>query len=158
MPDMAAVLRLNGRLDRIGNITSDGRPILGFDSRDLLEITLEASEKAFFIPAHVWTPWFSVFGSKSGFDHIEECFEDLSVHIYALETGLSSDPPMNRRLSALDNYLLVSNSDAHSPGNQYCPLETAVHRKASSQRPHNIQCVTDALFSQQTCSLTHNLE
>ena len=116
MPDMASVLRLNERLDQIGNISSDGRPILGFDSRDLLEITLEASEKAFFIPAHVWTPWFSVFGSKSGFDRIEECFEDLSGHIYALETGLSSDPPMNRRLSALDNYLLVSNSDAHSPG------------------------------------------
>ncbi|MBW1901905.1 MAG: hypothetical protein JRJ20_09740, partial [Deltaproteobacteria bacterium] len=115
MPDMESVLRLNDRLDRIGNIHSDGRPILGLDSRDLLEITLEASEKAFFIPAHVWTPWFSVFGSKSGFDTLEECFEDLTVHIHALETGLSSDPPMNRCLSSLDDYLLVSNSDAHSP-------------------------------------------
>ena len=116
MPDMASVLKLNEQLDRIGNITSDGRPILGLDSRDLLEITLEASDRAFFIPAHVWTPWFSVFGSKSGFDSLEECFEDLTSHIYALETGLSSDPPMNRLLSALDDYLLVSNSDAHSPG------------------------------------------
>ena len=115
MPDMEAVLRLNRQLDRIGNIHSDGRPILGLDSRDLLEITLEASDKAFFIPAHIWTPWFSVFGSKSGFDTLEECFEDLTPYIHALETGLSSDPPMNRRLSALDNYLLVSNSDAHSP-------------------------------------------
>ncbi len=115
MPDMEAVLRLNKRLDRIGNIHSDGRPILGLDSRDLLEITLEASDQAFFIPAHVWTPWFSVFGSKSGFDTLEECFEDLTPHIHALETGLSSDPPMNRCLSALDDYLLVSNSDAHSP-------------------------------------------
>ncbi len=115
MPDMDSVLRLNDRLDRIGNIHSDGRPILGLDSRDLLEITLEASEQVFFIPAHVWTPWFSVFGSKSGFDTLEECFEDLTSHIHALETGLSSDPPMNRCLSALDNYLLVSNSDAHSP-------------------------------------------
>jgi DNA helicase-2/ATP-dependent DNA helicase PcrA len=115
MPDMGSVLKLNKRLGQIGNISSDGRPILGFDSRDLLEITLEASERAFFIPAHVWTPWFSVFGSKSGFDCLEECFEDLTGHIHALETGLSSDPPMNRRLSALDNYLLVSNSDAHSP-------------------------------------------
>ena len=115
MPDMASVLKLNERLDRIGNISSDGRPILGLDSRDLLEITLEASEKAFFIPAHIWTPWFSLFGSKSGFDSLEECFEDLTGHIHALETGLSSDPPMNRRLSALDSYLLVSNSDAHSP-------------------------------------------
>lgn len=114
MPDMASVLRLNRRLDRIGNITSDGRPILGLDSRDLLEMTLEASEDAFFIPAHIWTPWFSLFGSKSGFDTIEACFEDLTHHIYALETGLSSDPPMNRLLSALDRYILVSNSDAHS--------------------------------------------
>jgi len=115
MPDMDAVARFNRRLDRIGNIASDGRPIVGLDSKDLLEITLEASEKAFFIPAHIWTPWFSLFGSKSGFETIEECFEELTGHIYAFETGLSSDPPMNRRLSALDPYLLVSNSDAHSP-------------------------------------------
>ena len=83
MPHMASVLKLNKRLDRIGNITSDGRPILGLDSRDLLEIVLEASERSFFIPAHVWTPWFSLFGSKSGFDALEECFEDLSLHIHA---------------------------------------------------------------------------
>jgi uncharacterized protein (TIGR00375 family) len=114
MPDMPAVERFQKRLDRIGNITSDGRPILGLDSHDLLEITLEASERAFFIPAHVWTPWFSLFGSKSGFDTIEECFEDLTPHIHCLETGLSSDPAMNRLVSALDRYLLVSNSDAHS--------------------------------------------
>jgi len=116
MPDMDAVYRFNRRLDRIGNIASDGRPILGLDSKELLEITLETGDNAFFIPAHIWTPWFSLFGSKSGFDAIEECFEELTVHIHALETGLSSDPPMNRRLSALDPYLLVSNSDAHSPG------------------------------------------
>ncbi len=115
MPDMDAALRLNKKLDRIGNLSSDGRPILGLDSRDLLEIVLEVSERTFFIPAHIWTPWFSLFGSKSGFDAMEECFGDLSYHIYALETGLSSDPPMNRRLSAIDNYILVSNSDAHSP-------------------------------------------
>jgi len=115
LPDFQCVERLNQRLDRIGNIKSDGRPILGLDSRDLLEIVLETSERALFIPAHVWTPWFSLFGSKSGFDAIEECFEDLTSHIHALETGLSSDPPMNRLLSALDRFLLVSNSDAHSP-------------------------------------------
>jgi len=114
LPGFEAAKRLNERLDRIGNITSDGRPILGLDSRDLLEIVLEADDRAFFIPAHVWTPWFSLFGSKSGFDSLEECFEDLSPHIHALETGLSSDPPMNRLLSALDAYILVSNSDAHS--------------------------------------------
>ncbi|HIC85972.1 MAG TPA: DNA helicase UvrD, partial [Desulfobacterales bacterium] len=101
MPDFEAVERLNRRLERIGNIVSDGRPILGLDSRDLLEMVLDCDERAFFIPAHIWTPWFSLFGSKSGFDSIEECFEDLTRYIYALETGLSSDPPMNRRLSHL---------------------------------------------------------
>ncbi|MCF8062303.1 MAG: endonuclease Q family protein, partial [Deltaproteobacteria bacterium] len=114
LPGFEAATALNKRLDRIGNITSDGRPILGLDSRDLLEIVLETDDRAFFIPAHIWTPWFSLFGSKSGFDDLEECFEDLSPHIHALETGLSSDPPMNRRLSALDGRILVSNSDAHS--------------------------------------------
>lgn len=116
LPDFPSVVLLQERLDRIGNITSDGRPILGLDSRDLLETVLEVSDRAFFIPAHIWTPWFSLFGSKSGFDAIEECFDDLTPHIHALETGLSSDPPMNRLLSGLDQYLLVSNSDAHSPG------------------------------------------
>jgi DNA helicase-2/ATP-dependent DNA helicase PcrA len=115
MPDFESVRDLNERLSRIGNLKSDGRPILGLDSRDLLEIVLETTDRSFFIPAHIWTPWFSLFGSSSGFDAIEECFGDLTGHIHALETGLSSDPPMNRRLSTLDDYLLVSNSDAHSP-------------------------------------------
>ena len=115
MPDFESVRELNDRLSRIGNLKSDGRPILGLDSRDLLETVLESGDRSFFIPAHIWTPWFSLFGSNSGFDAIEECFGDLTGHIHALETGLSSDPHMNRRLSALDNYLLVSNSDAHSP-------------------------------------------
>ncbi len=116
MPDLAAVERLNRRLAAIGNLTSDGRPILGLAAKDLLSLTLEADPRAVFIPAHAWTPWFSVLGSKSGFDSIEECFEDLSGEIHALETGLSSDPAMNWRLSALDRFTLVSNSDAHSPG------------------------------------------
>jgi DNA helicase-2/ATP-dependent DNA helicase PcrA len=115
LPDFETAKKFNARLDQIGNITSDGRPILGLDSKHLLEITLEISDRAFFIPAHIWTPWFSLFGSKSGFDSLEECFEDLSTHIHALETGLSSDPHMNRMISALDRYVLVSNSDAHSP-------------------------------------------
>ncbi len=115
MPNLEAARRLNARLDQLGNIVSDGRPILGLDTRDLLELCLEVEPSAVFIPAHVWTPWFSLFGSKSGFDSLEECFGDLSGHIHALETGLSSDPAMNWRLSALDNCLLVSNSDAHSP-------------------------------------------
>lgn len=114
-PDFAAARRINARLDRLGNITSDGRPILGLDTRDLLELCLDEAPEVIFIPAHIWTPWFSLFGSKSGFDALEECFDDLSGHIHALETGLSSDPAMNWRLSALDRYKLVSNSDAHSP-------------------------------------------
>ena len=114
-PDLAAAGRINSRLDKIGNIVSDGRPILGLDAHDLLELCLEECPEVVFIPAHIWTPWFSLFGSKSGFDSIEECFDDLTPHIHALETGLSSDPPMNWRLSALDRFNLVSNSDAHSP-------------------------------------------
>ncbi|MCH8953920.1 UvrD-helicase domain-containing protein [candidate division KSB1 bacterium] len=115
MPSFDAVEKFQARLEKIGNIRADGRPILGLDSRDLLEIVLETDPQGHFIPAHIWTPWFALFGSMSGFDSIEECFEDLTGHIFALETGLSSDPPMNWRLSALDNYTLVSNSDAHSP-------------------------------------------
>jgi uncharacterized protein (TIGR00375 family) len=117
MPDLAAVEKFNSRLDHIGNIKSDGRPILGLDARNLLEIILETSDQGFLIPAHIWTPWFSMLGSKSGFDSVEECFEDLTSQIFAVETGLSSDPPMNWRISGLDGLTLVSNSDAHSPMN-----------------------------------------
>lgn len=115
LPGLEAAERLSLRLETIGNLHSDGRPILGLDSRDLLEITLEMVPDAIFIPAHIWTPHFSLFGAYSGFDDIRECYEDLTDHIHALETGLSSDPPMNWRISALDGYTLVSNSDAHSP-------------------------------------------
>ena len=116
VPDFAAAERINTRLAAIGNIESDGRPILGLDSRNLLEIVLEAAPEGFLVPAHIWTPWFSLFGSRSGFDSVEECFDDLSDHIFALETGLSSDPAMNRLVSALDRFALISNSDCHSPG------------------------------------------
>jgi len=116
-PNIEVARQFGNRLDKIGNIKSDGRPILGLDARDLLEILLETSSDAFLIPAHIWTPWFSVLGSKSGFDSIEECFEDLTPYIFALETGLSSDPAMNWRVSSLDGFTLVSNSDAHSPLN-----------------------------------------
>jgi DNA helicase-2/ATP-dependent DNA helicase PcrA len=115
-PDFATVDRISERLARIGNIESDGRPILGLDSRDLLEIVLESHPGAYLVPAHIWTPWFAALGSMSGFDSIEECYCDLAKHIFAVETGLSSDPPMNWRLSMLDRYRLTSNSDAHSPG------------------------------------------
>ena len=115
LPNLDLAENFNSKLDKIGNIKSDGRPILGLDARDLLEILLGTSDKAFLIPAHIWTPWFSLLGSKSGFDSIEECFEDLTSYIFAVETGLSSDPAMNWRVSSLDGLTLVSNSDAHSP-------------------------------------------
>ena len=114
-PDIETAGRFRDRLGAIGNIVSDGRPILGLDSRDLLEVALESGEGACLIPAHIWTPWFSVLGSKSGFDCIEDCYGDLAEHIFAVETGLSSDPEMNWRVSKLDKFRLVSNSDAHSP-------------------------------------------
>jgi len=115
LPDLDAVARFNAQLSRIGNLGADGRPILGLDSRDLLEITLEASPDGYLIPAHVWTPWFGTLGSKSGFDTVADCYADLADHIFAIETGLSSDPLMNWRVSELDRYRLVSSSDAHSP-------------------------------------------
>lgn len=115
LPGLDVAEELSHRLEAIGNLHSDGRPILGLDSRDLVEITMEACPEAVFIPAHIWTPHFSLFGAFSCFESLEACYGDMSRHIHALETGLSSDPPMNRRVSMLDGYTLVSNSDAHSP-------------------------------------------
>lgn len=114
-PSFESVAELNTRLSLIGNLKSDGRPILGLDSKNLLKTVLEVDPNCVVVPAHAWTPWFSVFGSMSGFDTLEECFEDLTPNIFAIETGLSSDPAMNWRLSQLDNIALVSNSDSHSP-------------------------------------------
>ena len=126
-PTMQQAALISQKLGRIGNIKSDGRPILGLDSRHLLEIVLEAGEDCYLVPAHIWTPWFAVLGSKSGFDSISECYGDLADHIFAVETGLSSDPEMNWRVSDLDRYRLVSNSDAHSPaklGREACMFTT----------------------------------
>jgi len=114
LSSMSAARAFQKRLGAVGNIKSDGRPILGLGAKDVLAIALECDPKVLFIPAHIWTPWFSVLGAKSGFDTIRECFEDLTPHIYAVETGLSSDPLMNWRLKQLDDFILVSNSDAHS--------------------------------------------
>lgn len=114
VPSFTAAQKIQDRLGAIGNIKSDGRPILGLASKDLLEISLEADERTLFVPAHIWTPWFAVMGSKGGYDRIDDCFGDLTPYIYALETGLSSDPLMNWRLKQLDPFILVSNSDAHS--------------------------------------------
>ena len=115
LPGLEDAERIAAKLEQIGNIHSDGRPILGLDCHDLLEIILELCPRAVYVPAHIWTPHFSLFGAFSGFDTVEECFEDLTPYIHAMETGLSSDPPMNWRVSSLDRYQLISNSDAHSP-------------------------------------------
>jgi DNA helicase-2/ATP-dependent DNA helicase PcrA len=142
VPTLEAAERFRTRLAAIGNLDSDGRPILGLDARDLLEITLETDPLAFLIPAHIWTPWFSMLGSKSGFDSLAECFGDLAGEVFAVETGLSSDPPMNWRVSELDRLTLVSNSDAHSLGSLgreanlldiepgFEPLRRALERRA----------------------------
>ena len=126
-PDFESTDRVVDSLSRIGNLHSDGRPILGLDSRHLLEIALESGSGSYLVPAHIWTPWFAALGSKSGFDAIDECYGDLAPHIFAVETGLSSDPPMNWRVSSLDRFRLVSNSDAHSPeklGREVCVFDT----------------------------------
>ncbi|WP_077073971.1 UvrD-helicase domain-containing protein [Mailhella massiliensis] len=145
MPDFESADRLCEKLEAIGNLKSDGRPILGLDVKDLLAMVLEIP-RAYMIPAHIWTPWFALFGSKSGFDSLEECFEDLTPHIFAAETGLSSDPDMNRCWSSLDHLLMVSSSDAHSGENlareatlfegdaTYDGIFDAVHKKEGATR------------------------
>jgi len=118
MPSIESVKKLNDELRSRGcNLNSDGRPIIGLSSKQLLEIVLETDKEAVFIPAHIWTPWFSLFGSKSGFNTIEDCFQELTPFIKTMETGLSSDPEMNWKFSLLDNITLISNSDSHSPDN-----------------------------------------
>ncbi len=127
VPDFDSADRLVAALSRIGNLNSDGRPILGLDSRHLLEMTLASGPDSYLVPAHVWTPWFAALGSKSGFDAVDDCYGDLAPHIFAVETGLSSDPPMNWRVSSLDRFRLMSNSDAHSPeklGREVCVFHT----------------------------------
>jgi uncharacterized protein (TIGR00375 family) len=115
LPDFAAAAAFQARLSKVGSIASDGRPILGIDSRELFSLLLESDDRSILVPAHIWTPWFSVLGARSGFDSIEECYGDLAPRIGAIETGLSSNPPMNWSVSALDRYAIISNSDAHSP-------------------------------------------
>ncbi len=134
-PDLDTVAQLNTRLGAIGNLSADGRPILGLSARNLLEIVLTISKRTHLIPAHVWTPWFSALGSKAGYDSIKACFRDLTPYIFALETGLSSDPAMNWHISSLDKYTMVSNSDAHSPQN--------IGREANL---FNTECTYDAMF------------
>ena len=113
-PDIDVVLQINDRLSSYGSLSSDGRPTLSMDAAQLVEEVMETSSENLVFPAHAWTPWFSLFGAFNGFDSVEECYQDMTRHVHALETGLSSDPPMNWRLSKLDRFTLVSNSDSHS--------------------------------------------
>ena len=113
-PSIEVVEKINVELNKVGNIDYDGRPILGLDAKDLAKIVFNIDENCLIVPAHAWTPWFSIFGSKSGFDSLEECFEEYTKYIYAVETGLSADPKMFWRISKFDNITLLSNSDSHS--------------------------------------------
>ncbi len=115
-PSFKTTDKINATLSRYGNLASDGRPILGMDAEEIARIVFDIDENCMVVPGHIWTPWFSLFGSMSGFDRIADCFGSQTSKIFALETGLSSDPAMNWRLSALDNFSLISNSDSHSPG------------------------------------------
>jgi uncharacterized protein (TIGR00375 family) len=114
-PSFDVVEVIRSKLGNLGKLSSDGRPIFSFSAKELVKMILDISPDCLIIPAHAWTPWFSIFGANSGFDSIAECFGEMSPHIHAVETGLSSDPEMNWRLSALDPITLISNSDAHSP-------------------------------------------
>jgi len=116
-PSFEVAEKISNELEKFGDLYSDGRPTLRLEARDLVKLVMEVSEEAMVVPSHIWTPWFSLFGANSGFDSVEECFEEMTSYIYALETGLSSDPAMNWQLSSLDRFLLISNSDAHSPNN-----------------------------------------
>lgn len=151
-PSVEAVRKINSALEKMGgNLKSDGRPIFGFSATELLKAVLDASPDAMLVPAHAWTPWFSLFGSKSGFDSVEECFGDYSGHIRAIETGLSSDPAMNSRISALDHITLISNSDAHSPAK--------IGREANILNSRlDFFEITDILKSKDTTRFTHTIE
>ena len=155
-PSFKTVDAINKALGAVGNLSSDGRPILGLDAADLARIVFDIDENCMLIPGHIWTPWFSLFGSNSGFDRIEDCFEKSTPKIFALETGLSSDPAMNWRLSALDRFSLVSNSDSHSPAkigreaNVFdCPMEYAALREALRTKDKNKFLYTVEFFPEE---------
>jgi len=150
-PSLEVVEKINTHLNKIGNIKSDGRPILGLDAKELAKIILDISKDCQIIPAHAWTPWFSIFGSKSGFNTIEECFEEYAPYIKAIETGLSSDPAMNWKLSALDKVGLISNSDAHSPAK--------IGREANAlDCEMNYSSVIDAIHSRDPKKFIYTIE
>lgn len=153
-PSFEAAEQISDRLTRFGDLETDGRPTLGVSAPELVEIVMEISKKNIIIPAHVWTPWFSLFGSINGFDRIEDCYQDAIRHIHALETGLSSDPPMNWRLSSLDRFVLISNSDAHSP----YPYRLGRESNAFILKDLTYSSVADALRRDGTNGLAFTVE
>jgi len=155
-PSFSVVEKINAQLSWSSNLKADGRPTLGMDAKEVLKIVLDASPECLVVPAHVWTPWFSLFGSRSGFDSIEECFEEMSSYIFALETGLSSDPEMNWRWSALDKYTLISNSDSHSP--QKIGREANIFEGEEISYPLLIQAIKNGGEKKDRLSLSMTVE
>lgn len=150
-PSFEAAEKINVRLSWIGNLRSDGRPILGIDAKEVVKIALDAGPECHVVPAHAWTPWFSLFGSKSGFDTMEECFEELTPHLQAIETGLSSDPAMNWRLSQLDKVAIISNSDSHS-------LEKIGREANVVEAELDYHSLFDSMFSRDPSRFLHTIE
>jgi len=140
-PNIETAVQINSRLSKYGNLEVDGRPTLNMDAPHLVEEIMEVSSENMVFPAHIWTPWFSLFGAFSGFNSVKECYRDMTKHIYALETGLSSDPPMNWRLSKLDKITLVSNSDSHS----FWPWRIGREANVFELKRHSYHEVIDAI-------------
>jgi uncharacterized protein (TIGR00375 family) len=155
-PSFEVVEKINQRLNFYGDLSQDGRPTLNLDAKELLKIVLEISDDCLVVPSHAWTPWFGIFGSKSGFDSIEECFEDWSKYIYSIETGLSSDPKMNWRLSALDKITLISCSDAHSP--EHIGREACVFEGEESSYKAIIEAIKTKNLKPKSCKLIYTIE
>jgi len=154
VPSLDVAEQVSDRLAQFGDLEVDGRPTLSVSAPELVESVMEVSKENMVIPAHVWTPWFSLFGSINGFDRVEDCYQDEACRIYALETGLSSDPPMNWRLSALARFTLVSNSDAHSP----YPYRMGREANAFSLTHFTYQEVLDAIRRQGSSRLLFTVE
>ncbi len=153
-PTIDHAIQINEKLGRFGSLSSDGRPILNMTAPQLVEEVMQASKDNLIFPAHAWTPWFSVFGAFSGFDSIEDCYQDTAKHIYALETGLSSDPPMNWRLSKLDKYTLLSNSDSHS----FWPWRMGREANVFELEYPTYKDITDAICTKDTKRFKYTIE
>jgi uncharacterized protein (TIGR00375 family) len=153
-PSMETAIQINEALKHFGNLSSDGRPILNMTAPQLVEQVMAVSSENMIFPAHAWTPWFSVFGAFSGFDTIEDCYQDMTKHIHALETGLSSDPAMNWRLSKLDKFALVSNSDCHS----FWPWRIGREANVFELEKFSYQQVTGAIISNDPARFKYTIE